>query len=935
MGFKKFYFLISLLFFSSIIFSQSVKISGSVQDEQSGEEIAGVEVRALGQSAYTNSEGAFELSLNFKGPEVTLVFSKFGFDAFEMKVEPENKKIIDLGQILLKSTSGVTADDQEDLIPVITLSENELEDEGDENISSLLSASRDVFSSTAAYVFSAGRFRIRGYDSENTLIYMNGVPVNDMESGRVYWSLWGGLNDVLRNRTSTIGLGQSSFTLGGIGGSSGFDTRASRQRKQVRFSYSLANRSYRNRAMLTYSTGMLSNGWAFSFSGSRRWAQEGYIPGTFYDAYAYFLSADKKLGKNHMLNFTAFGAPIQRGKSGAGTQEMYDLAGTNYYNPNWGYQNGEKRNARVAHTHQPMLILRHDWNLSSNTNITSAVSYQFGENGSTALDWYNANDPRPDYYRRLPSYIENEQSTAVADLLASNEDKRQLNWTAMYEANRNSYDEIENANGVEGNTVSGKRAHYMIEDRRYDTKRFNFNSNFETFLDDNLSLSGGLSYESQTIHYYKIAEDLLGAEFYVDRDKFAEFDSVSTSSFVQNNVDIPNRIVREGDEFGYDYENNIRKMGAWAQANASFSKVDAFLGFRGEQINFWRHGNVRNGKFPDDSGGDSEKSKFTDVTGKGGLSYKIDGRNYLLANALFQQRAPFMRASFVSTRTRNQLVRNLKQEKILSFEGGYRLNAPNLKARVIGYYTTFSDRLYNRSFYLDNAIIDADGSSSGGFVNYIMQGIDTKHMGVEVSAEVNLTSSFSVNGTAALGQYIYTSRPNVSVFIDNVAEELSSRTVYIKNFRIPGTPQNAYTIGLRYNSPKYWFATLNFNYFDNTWIDFYPERRTADAVSYVPDPQYSDQVIDPDSDLWTDIIDQEKAPSAFTLNFFGGKSFKVKDTYLYLHVGINNILDKKDFKTGGYEQFRFDFEGKNVNRFPTRYFYSYGRTYYINLSVRI
>jgi hypothetical protein len=174
----------------------------------------------------------------------------------------------------------------------------------------------------------------------------------------------------------------------------------------MRVSYALTNRTYRNRVMATYSTGMLKNGWAFTVSGSRRWAEEGYIPGTPFDAYSYFISADRKLGEKHLLNLTALGAPSKRGRAGVSTQEMNDFAGTNYYNPNWGYQNGKKRNSRIANTHEPVVILRHDWSPSERTRLTSSLSYQFGRDGATALDWYDARDPRPDYYRKLPSYIQ-------------------------------------------------------------------------------------------------------------------------------------------------------------------------------------------------------------------------------------------------------------------------------------------------------------------------------------------------------------------------------------------------------------------------------------------------------------------------------------------------------------------------------------------------
>ncbi|GJM32243.1 MAG: TonB-dependent receptor [Saprospiraceae bacterium] len=916
------------LLFSLTLSAQSITVTGTVVDDSSLNGIGGAEVRIGLQVTQTDAKGSFELEVNSGNNKTFIAVSKDGYIILEKEISVGAGATVSMGTLALTpEASEVIA---EDLIPTITLAAEDVDQDEVPNISGILTSSRDVFINTAAFTFGRARFRIRGYENLNSNLYMNGIPVNDLESGGVYWSQWGGLNDVTRNRTNSVGLSPVSFGIASVGGASSIDTRASYQRKQLRVSYAAANTTYRNRVMATWSTGMMPNGWAVTLSGSHRWAEEAYIPGTFYDAYAYFLSVDRKLGDKHLLNLTAFGAPIKRGKSGAGTQELFDLSGSNYYNPNWGYQNGEKRNARVANTHQPMVILRHDWTPSDDFTMTTSASYQTGRNGGTALDWYNARDPRPDYYRRLPSYIDNEQAVLVEQRLRENPERLQLDWDRMYAVNRHSYGTIENANGIEGNTVSGLRAQYVIEDRRYDSDRINFSTAMQYNASDKLTLNGGLIYQYFKGDNFKVLEDLLGADFYLDIDKFAEFDAAGDNDFIQNDLNNPNRILKEGDVFGYHYENHLRKGSAWAQAQLSLRKLDFFVGGDVASVKFWRNGLVRNGKFPNNSLGESEKTDFFDYNVKAGVTYKIDGRNYLILNGAYGLRAPFTREVYLSPRTRNSVSPFLEQEKIVSIEGGYQLKSPNAKVRLMGYYTRFEDQLFNRSFYLDNA---TQGGTSGGFVNYFMHNIDTRHMGVEIAGEIAVTSSLKVSAVAALGQYIYLNRPNVTFFLDNETSELvNSRKVYIKNFNVPGTPQTAYSLGLSYRSKNYWFANLNFNYYDDIWIDFYPERRTDAAVSYVDDPQYIDQIVTPESDLWNEILDQEKAPAAFTIDFFGGKSWKIDDLYIALNVGISNILDKKDFITGGYEQFRFDFEDKNVDRFPNRYFNSFGRTYYISLA---
>jgi len=917
------------------LFSQLATIRGKIVEEQTDNPMVGVEVKTLSASVFTDFEGQFELQLSANSAEVVLTLVKGGYQTLEIPVRIDGRANVSIGTKRLRSEENLGQIAGEEIIPTITLSTDDQNSAGAQSISGILTASRDRFVNTIGSVFGPYRFNFRGYRSEHTMMFLNNIPVNDPENGGVFWSKWGGLNDVLRNRTIEVGLGSNAYSVGSVGGATAIDTRASTQRQQTRISYALSNRSYDHRAMATHSTGLLPGGWAMTVSASRRWAQEGFQDGTFYDAYSYFLSVDKKLGDNHLLNITAFGSPNKRGRSGAATQELYDLAGTNYYNSYWGYQEGEKRNSRVSDTHQPMAILRHDWTIGDNTTLTTSLAYQGGRYGSTAIDWYDAPDPRPDYYRKLPSFIDNPQADAVADLLRNSEEARQIDWSAMYNANRNNFQTINDVEGISGNNVSGNRSNYIVEDRRYDSEIISFNNRFESFINDRVALSGGVGYQAYLGDNFKTVDDLLGGDFYVDIDKFAEFEPGADNTFIQNDLSRPNRVVREGDVFGYHYEMHIRKANAWLQGNVSLDRFDFFLAAALNNTTFWREGLLQNGKFPDNSIGESERLNFLDYQFKGGVTFKIDGRNYIVANGNYQVQAPFARYSFTSPRTRNQTVPGLEQVKIQGIEGGYLLKAPYASARVMGYYTTFKDQLFNRSFYLDNAIINDDGSTTGGFVNYIMTGMDTRHMGLELAADVEIISRLKLSAVAAIGEYQYTNRPTAFAYIDNRAESLPAKTVYIKNFNISGTPQKAYTFGIHYSGKDYWFANLNFNYFEDVWIDFYPERRTLAAVATVADPEFTNQVVEQGSDLWRDIIDQERAPSAFTMDFFGGKSWKINDLFVYLNVGVSNILDKQDFRTGGYEQFRFDFENKEVERFPNRYFYSYGRTYYISLAFRL
>ncbi len=923
-------FLTLLALLPVLLLQAQVEVRGTVLDSETALPVPGIVVTLDdGTTAVADEQGDFVFydvpegghDFRFRGKEDYIE------QTLSTTVKDQGGQVYNLGKVQLVPTQreeGIT--NKEDFIPTITLSDGDLEQETDnQNISGVLAASRDVFVSAAAFTFGPARFRIRGYDSENTAVFINGVPFNELENGRAFWSALGGLNDVTRNRNAEIGLSPLSYAFGGVGGGSAIDTRASSQREQTRVTMSATNRGYRWRTMLTHSTGMMDNGWAFSFSGSRRWAQEGYEPGSFYDAYAYFLSVDRQLGDNHLLNLTAFGAPTKRGRAGASTPEMYDLADNNYYNPNWGYQNGEKRNARISSIHQPVIMLRHDWEINPDATLTTTASYQFGRIGSTALNWFEAPDPRPDYYRNLPSYFESigqpQAASILEEELRNNEAARQINWDRFYEINRSSQLADKYPQFLEGREVEGAWAQYMVEDRRYDSEELDFYANYNHIISDIFTLSGGLSYQMQTIDNFKVVEDLLGADYFVDIDAFAVRDFPDDPVVQQSDLNNPNRIVGVGDRFGWSYDIDVRRASSWAQGQFTLPRFDIFAAIETSQTQFWRTGKYRTGRFPDQSFGESEKQTYNNLGLKGGLTYKIDGRNYLFANGVHMTRAPFTRNAYVSPRTRDQLVPGLESETIYGGEIGYLLRSPNVQGRASLYYTQFDNRTEIIRFYND---------LQRAFGSLVMTGQDQLHQGAEIAIEAKITPSLSLRGVAAIGEYVFNSNAQGALYGDDQETfELVNNEfeVYQKGLSVPGRPQNAYTMGLNLRPKGYWYAYLNFNYFNNVFIDFSPINRSPEAVIG----------LEPNSPEFDQITAQRQTDGQFTLDFFGGKSFKFGGTFLYINVGINNILNNTDFITGGFDQLRFDFDARTGSDsvFQPRYYYLYGRNFFVNVSLRL
>jgi hypothetical protein len=785
-------------------------------------------------------------------------------------------------------------------------------------VNDLLQSSRDVFASTAGFNFGAARFRIRGYEGDKTTIMLNGIPLNDLETGLGTWYKWGGLNDVTRYAESKNWLSDNPYHFGNIGGYSNIIANASATRKGSRISYASTNRAYSHRLMYTYGTGMNKKGWAFATSLSTRYAAEGYVDGTFYQAFSYFIAVEKNINSNHNLNLTILGAPSVTGRAGLATQESYDLSGDNFYNPNWGYQTAAdgtkfKRNARVSDSHIPIIALSHDWKVNENAAVKTSVFTSFGKYGQTSLNWYDAKDPRPDYYKYLPSYYEGINDEANAQRMFANwqsESTRQIQWDDLYTANRNNLYTLKDANG---NVVTeGLRSKYIVENRWNNVVSGGLNSVYSV-QKDKIAINTGIFLQMQRNHYFNTVEDLLGGDFWVDVNRFAEQTFIDPNA-AQSDLQNPNRAVKKGDIYGNNYYIFNLNATAFGQITYSAKRWNYYFAVELAEEQFYREGLYQTGIFPENSLGKSEKKNYFNHAIKGGATLKISGRHYVTANAAYMTEAPISRDAFISPRTRNVYVDGITNETIYTGDINYIVRYPKLKLRVTYYYTERKNSVWLNSFYHEEY---------NNFVNYIMTNVDYLHHGLEFGADGTIYGGLSGNAVLAIGQHLYDSRPTASIFADNSAELLAeNKTVYLQNYKIGGMPQSAASVGLKYSGKKYWFIGANFNYFMDIYLDPNPDRRTAEAVANFveSDPQYEQT------------IQQTKLDNGYNVSMFVGKSFKIDKYFLNLNLNITNLTNNTNFVSGGFEQLRFD--AQNIGKFPPRLGYMYGLNYFVMATLR-
>lgn len=822
-------------------------------------------------------------------------------------------------------------------LPTIVLDIDNLNADDDISISFGQSASRlsltveDQFLPIAGLTFSSYRFRPRGLNRvDNYKLQVNGILLADLERGYSSYSKLGGLNNVLRDKTVTYGLSPSGYAFGGLNGTTYMDVTAANLRKGTTVSYMNTNRLYRNRVMVTHNSGLTKDGWAYSLSVNKRWAEEGYIPGSFYDGHAVYGGISKVLGKG-ILSVSAIAAPTKRATGFYAIQETFDLASDNQYSSSWGYQEGKKRNAAAVEVLQPVAIANYSYKPNEKTRWNTAFGYEFGKYKKSGIDFYNAYNPYPDYYRNLPSYYLNyitpqvKAADAVRAHIMANPDLLQINWEGLYNSNYMNIETIKDVNGVAGNEVTGKRSLYVVNNRVDDIKKYSFNTNVEHAYNEHMNLYGGVSLVSQSNRYYKELIDLMGGDFYLNYNQFANQTNVKAPEFNQNDLNNPNKLIRVGDAYGYDYSINILKSDAWGQA-AFYNKDFNFFAAAGAGTNsFFRTGHMKNGLFANNSYGKSETHSFTTYRVKGGITWKADANNSFYVNGGYITDAPLPNNTYVSPRTRDFLISNPVTQKTQTAEAGYIYRSRSIYIRATGYATDVKDAVLNKSFFNDDPAVLS-------FVNYIMSGVNTRSIGTEFSSTFKITDAWSINGIAAIGQSFYTNNPDVFLFQDNQPNQVSiPRTVYIKNYYLSVGPQSIYCAAVNYRAHN-WTARVNFNYTDRNYVDINPDRRRQEALDLVPK----------DSKQWKDILEQEVLPSAFTVDLNLSKSFRLPKPFksmvhhprIYTYAGVTNVLNKTDIRIVGFEQLRYDYTLKSEDKFPNRYQYAFGINYYAGLTIQ-
>lgn len=653
--------LLSLMFMFALSMAAYAQTSlkGRVIDESTQTPVVGAKITLANQniSTTTNASGEFSL-LYLEAMDEEVVIEADGYVAALELINLKDNQANEMEAIALQQDIVTQAQDE----ILLNLTEEEMtDDEGRSQAqASSSSASTDVFNATTSFGWSTARYRNRGYNSNAENYYIEGLNFNSQERGNFNYSAMGGLNDASRYKEVLNPIEATNFTFGGLAQSTNYLMGASRYAQGWKVGAAGTNRNYKARVNATYASGVMANGWAVIAQLAYRFSpyidNKGIIgEGIKYYSLGYFLSAEK-IWDNARLKLITFGAPTERGQNAAVTQEVYDLTGSNNYNPYWGYQNGKVRNSRIVKSYDPTAILSYELNIDEKQKLKLAAGYHYSMYSNSAINFNNAPDPRPDYYRNLPSAmwdgqianpnyepsasqlydletgahypwglfighdmngktfgegfiaadgnlvgpsVDKDKYNQLVNLWKSRDNKTtQIDWENIYATNFQN-----NHNNPEAS------ARYILERRHNDIQEAAASLNYVNTKYEHLRMTLGLEGKfSQGIHY-KTIDDLLGANQWIDIDAFADRDIkelATNSGYTQKDIanvrkneiaeDYNSVINSTTRRFGYDYNIYMGNMKAWFQNEWSFNEVDLYYALQLNYSMMQRSTNMLNGR---------------------------------------------------------------------------------------------------------------------------------------------------------------------------------------------------------------------------------------------------------------------------------------------------------------------------------------------------
>ena len=887
-------------------FAQTITVKGQLVDSETGEPLVGAAVMVEGttQGSVTDIDGYFKQAV---ASNATLVFKYVGYKNLKQKITRKGVSV-DLGVIQMHPDAVMLNDvvitssvaiARKTPVAVSTVTPVFIEERlGTQEFPEILKTTPGIYATKKGGAFGDSELRMRGFKSENVAVLVNGVPMNDMEWGGLYWSNWTGLSDVTRSTQTQRGLGASKVSAPSVGGSVNIVTKGADAEKGGTVSYAMGNDGY-NKMLFSLSTGMSKSGWALTLLGAKTWG-DGYIQSTDFEAYNWFVNLTKRFNENHQLSLTAFGAPQwhnQRNnnnglsiKEWQNVKQYVDNPDDVYkYNPSFGYRkNGVAYNQNQNKYNKPQISLNHQWQIDHKSSLSTVAYVSIGrgygssgqantEIGAARADWYAASKGT------LSSKFRNADGTFA-------------------------YDQME-----ELNEQSANGSLYAMSISKNYHNWYGLVSTYTTKFGEYVDFYGGVDFRYYKGTHTNEISDLFGGKFFVDYDsrrnvKVANNAAAADPNFIHQKLTIGDVIYR-------DYDGYTVSEGAFAQAEYNKDKLSAFLSGSLSNTSYWRYDRL----YYDEAHAKSDKVNFMGFTAKGGANYNITGHHNIFANIGYISRAPFFSyGAFLQAQTSNATNPDAVNEKIFSVELGYGYRSKWLTANLNAYFTRWMDKTMTSGGDITNANREVIDRYS---IN--MQGVDARHMGVELDLVANPTRWLDINGMFSLGDwqwdsnatgYYYNSlgQPLKNIKSGEIASGIQASdhaksVVNLKGVKVGGSAQLTTALGAQVHFSGF-RGGLTYTWYARNYSDY----------------DLDGSMLSPDGNVT--VTQPWKIPSGGQFDLNASYTFPLGKCKATLYGNVENVFNQRyivDATDGG--------TGKWENAYEV--FYAFGRTYSLRLKV--
>ena len=829
----------------STVFSQG-KVTGKITDGTGGLPGANVVIKGSTTATSTDFDGKFTLTSTSSTGEIVISF--LGYDNQTVKFNVSNGATTNLGtitlvsnsneltEIVVKSSTVDIAKDRKTPVAVSTIKASEIQAKlGNQELPELLKSTPSVYVTKSGGGFGDSRITVRGFSQNNVAVMVNGMPVNDMENGSVYWSNWAGLSDVTSAIQIQRGLGSSKLAIASVGGTMNYVTKASDLKQGGTVGTSFGNDNF-FKSNVAYNTGKLDSGFSASVLYSHTQG-DGYVDGTQFNGDNYYVALGYTTKNNkHDFQFTVTGAPQWHDQRStfitiAQYQKYGSVSDPNIkYNSDWGYKDGQAFNMVRNYYHKPVVSLNYDFQINETSKLSTVGYVSFGRGGGArGAGGAGGNNYTSDVFRTADGLVDYDKI---------------VRWNTGQEVIRyNNVDNVRTTNGATGqfqNSSTTGRTGTSAANYKYDTTSgisqiSSVNShnwygaivNFNKKFTESLTWDIGVDVRGYKGLHYQNVNNRLGADAYIDN---FDVNNPNRTLYATYSTYAPWNVFKDTDKeekINFNNDGDVRWYGGFTQLEYSNDKFTAFVQGALSQQGFKRVDYFKYKTTDPLSSTDYENILGGNV--KGGVNYNINEHHNVFVNSGYYSKQPFFNAVYPNNAS---LVNgNLTNEKIFGIEAGYGLRTRMFSANVNLYRTSWKDR-YQRSN-------DGATDNPGGY--YDFAGITEIHSGIEIDGTAKVLDKLTITGMLSIGDWKYegTSTSNRYDSGNNPIGGGTPSTLYLDGVRVGDAAQTTAALGATYEILPRFTVDANYNYFDRLYAAISPGNFTkADNRGALQLPSY-------------------------------------------------------------------------------------------------